>query len=169
MYFLEIGEWNKAALSGATTTPSCVMSGGEGQFRREETFQRLLETVAARVVMRERIGAGAGEIRLWPRCAETPQTSISGASAVVAAYAAHAVAPANPEPPALAPEFARIREELRADLRVEELRRLRRRCALLAHPDRTLADDRALAEDFLAEINAAIDRAIKNKSGVGRP
>jgi hypothetical protein len=45
-----------------------------------------------------------------------------------------------------------------------DLRRLRRRCALAAHPDRVAAPDRARAEKWLAEANASIDRALRRKN-----
>lgn len=68
----------------------------------------------------------------------------------------------------LAADFAGLREELAAARGAGELRQLRRRCALVLHPDRVAPLDRALAEKFMAEVNAAIDCAIRGKSPGGK-
>ena len=68
----------------------------------------------------------------------------------------------------LAADFAGLRQELAAARGSGELRQLRRRCALALHPDRVAPLDRALAEKFMAEVNAAIDCAIRDKSPSGK-
>jgi hypothetical protein len=64
----------------------------------------------------------------------------------------------------LAAHAERIRRALDKKHDADELRRLRRQCALLAHPDRAPDLNRAEAEKFMAEINAAIDEAIKSQT-----
>jgi hypothetical protein len=68
----------------------------------------------------------------------------------------------------LAADFAGLRHELAAARGPDELRQLRRRCALILHPDRVALLDRALAEKFMAEVNAAIDCAIRSPSPSGK-
>ncbi len=91
--------------------------------------------------------------------------------AVAKHYAEHQfVREAEPAPPPaehfdLAARAAQIRQEFGKALGLEDLRRLRRRCALLAHPDRAPGLYRGEAEKFMAEINAAIDAAIKSQRG----
>jgi hypothetical protein len=71
-----------------------------------------------------------------------------------------------PEKADLTANFADIGRELARTQSLTGLRQLRRRCALLLHPDRVPSLDRSLAENFMAEVNAAIDRAIKSKTTV---
>lgn len=140
------------------------MTAGRG---RPIEFQRVLDGLGER-----KKAAGAGGEGLWRRCAEAPKTSVSAPQSILAAYDAEdscepAALPSPP--PEMAGEFAKIREEFHVDLgaknlRVEDLRRLRRRSALFAHPDRMPEKDRAQAEIFMAEINAAIDQAIKSRA-----
>jgi hypothetical protein len=68
----------------------------------------------------------------------------------------------------LAADFAGLRQELAAARGPGELRQLRRRCALILHPDRVAPVDRALAEKFMAEVNAAIDCAIRGETPAGK-
>jgi hypothetical protein len=73
-------------------------------------------------------------------------------------------APAKAKKADLTADFADIGRELARPQSLTELRQLRRRCALLLHPDRVAPWDRSLAENFMAEVNAAIDSAIKDKN-----
>ena len=71
--------------------------------------------------------------------------------------------PEKPGRRALAADFAEIRRELASTRSPDALKRLRRRCALAVHPNRVDPLDRSTAEKFMAEVNAAIDRAIKDR------
>jgi hypothetical protein len=71
--------------------------------------------------------------------------------------------PAKPEKLLRAPDFVEIQAELAAAKSLDELRRLRRRCARSAHPDVVDLRERPLAEKRMAEVNAAIDHAIKQR------
>jgi hypothetical protein len=64
----------------------------------------------------------------------------------------------------LAARAEQIRRALDKKHDAEELRWLRRQCALLAHPDWAPGQNRAEAEAFMAEINAAIDEALKSQT-----
>jgi hypothetical protein len=138
---------------------------------RQSPFERVLEQVEeegppspfAR-------GAAYGAERLWKRAGATPLEQGLPAGAIENLYAEVAPrdAPTRPSPEktgkrVLASDFAEIRKELAAIRGPDQLRRLRRRCALTAHPDRVDPADRSMAEKFMAEINAAIDRAIKDQ------
>ena len=70
--------------------------------------------------------------------------------------------PATEAPMADKPDFARIATEIAAaDL--DQLRHLRRRCALAAHPDRVAPNQRADAERLMALVNASIDNAMRDR------
>jgi hypothetical protein len=110
--------------------------------------------------------------RLWPGASATSsRANFPSSDAVESLY----VESLGPEPSPVKPlkndltaNFADMRQELARPQTHAELRQLRRRCALLLHPDRVAPLDRSLAENFMAEVNAAIDRAIKGKSTVAQ-
>jgi hypothetical protein len=136
---------------------------------RPSPFERLLEAldVEAPPLLEKGVFSGAG--RLWPRVAAAPpREAFHCGEAVEALYveslgldrfSAHTT-PANAD---LKVQFAAIREQLARTRTLAELRQLRRHCALLLHPDRVAPPHRFLAENCMAEVNAAIDRAIKGK------
>jgi hypothetical protein len=145
------------------------MAVGERNCRVEGAFRRLLESFGERCA-----ATPTGEEALWRRCAELPGSQFSSTSAVARAYAANeaegevAQRTGRPDFLALTAELVQIRRELKAGLCADGLRRLRRRCAFLIHPDRLPETERALGEKFLAEINAAFDRAIQARFGASR-
>ncbi len=147
------------------------MAKAEKSVRRQSPFERVLDQVEEEAPFGR--GAPFGAERLWKRAGATPlDQSFISAGAVEGLYADSAPSgesalPARPERPgkrAMATDFAEIRKELAAARGPEALRRLRRRCALAAHPDRVDPSDRPVAEKFMAEVNAAIDRAIKEQA-----
>jgi hypothetical protein len=148
--------------------------------RHESAFERLLEQIESGGPPAVRIAPAPtaavpsasvlGDEKLWPRWTEQARSHPMHAGAVATLYAEHQSvreaepAPAPPaEPFDLAARAAQIRREFGKASGLEDLRRLRRRCALLAHPDRAPGLHRAQAEQFMAEINAAIDAAIKSR------
>jgi hypothetical protein len=142
------------------------MAGNPGSFAPPSGFESLLERIEARTGGRPRLNAALDEARLHARLSVPPPQAFR-AFAAVAAY--NGLAEDCPPPPEaqsvpLEAHFAHIRNELRATRCAEDLKRLRRTCALLVHPDRLPPSERASAERFMAEINAAIDRAIREKS-----
>jgi hypothetical protein len=147
------------------------MSLDERLRRHESAFERLLDQIESARPAMVRIAAAPGDETLWPRWSEPPRTPLFGTGAVTALYAEHqpmGEADSAPtlaaEPFDLAARAAQIRHEFGKTRGLDDLRRLRRRCALLAHPDRAPGLDRAAAEQFMAEINAAIDEAIKSRA-----
>jgi hypothetical protein len=107
----------------------------------------------------------AGVERLW---SESGEPAVYCAEPVESLYAENqepdrsAASVATEAPVAAKPVFAEISAEIAAaDL--EHLRRLRRRCALAAHPDRVAPNQRADAERLMALVNAAIDGAIRDR------
>ncbi len=116
--------------------------------------------------MESRLDPALDEERLHARLSVPPRQALR-AFAAIAAYGALAEETA-PAPKAqtvpLETDFARIRHELHSARCADDLRRLRRTCALLVHPDRLPPANRAAAQGFMAEINAAIDLAIREKS-----
>jgi hypothetical protein len=142
------------------------MTGRSGSFAPRSAFESLLERIEARSDGDPRLTPALDEGRVHARLSVPPQQAFRA----LAAFAAYdALAEDSPRPPKtqalpLEAHFASIRGELRAARGAEDLRRLRRTCALLVHPDRLPPAERAPAEGFMAEINAAIDRAIREKS-----
>ena len=137
--------------------------------KAESLFERVLEQIEEEGPHVVR-GAAFGAERLWKRAGATPLDQGFSAGDIERLYADILPRDAAPFPKSgrtgqrvLASDFAAIRQELAAIRCPEELRRLRRRCALTAHPDRVDPADRPMAEKFMAEINAAIDRAIKGQ------
>jgi hypothetical protein len=145
------------------------MSLDERLPRHESAFERLLEQIESGGAPAIPIAAVLGDEKLWPRWTEPARTHAVRAAAVATLYAEHQfVRETEPAPPPaehfdLAARAAQIRWEFGKALGLEDLRRLRRRCALLAHPDRAPGLHRVQAEKFMAEINAAIDAAIKSR------
>jgi hypothetical protein len=144
------------------------MSIAKHSHPRDKAFEQVLDRIdpAFRPAIEVPRGESAG-IHFW---AEPASGQNPGPDAVAAFYAEFEPPPA-PEPaatpnetPDLATQAAHLRGEIRADLGVHALRQLRRRCAFIAHPDRALHFDRKQAEQLMAEINAAIDQAIRNRT-----
>ncbi|WP_298356136.1 hypothetical protein [Rhodoblastus sp.] len=142
------------------------MTGSSGSFAPRSAFESLLERIESRSGGEPRLTPALAEGRIHARLSVPPRQAFRA----LAAFAAYAtLSEDSPRPPRAQPlpleaHFARIREEVRAARDAEDLRRLRRTCALLVHPDRLPPAERAPAEGFMAEINAAIDRAIREKS-----
>jgi hypothetical protein len=156
----------RLSASGAKFVHELYMAGKLGSFSPRSAFQRLLERMEARDGAGARITPPTDDERLYPRLSIPPLQGFR-AFAAVGAYAAQeeeVPPPPKAQTPPVEAHFASIRKELRSARGVDDLRRLRRACARLVHPDRLPADERAAAERFMAEINAAIDRAIKDKS-----
>lgn len=136
---------------------------------RPDTFERLLDQIE--LESPATIQVVAGDEKLRPLWTDPPRAPLPGTATVSALYAEN-LPPRAPEATP-APEqdidftarAAEIRLELQQTASIDGLRRLRRRCALLAHPDLTPGKDRGRAEKFMAEINAAIDAAIRNRGG----
>ncbi|WP_298423327.1 hypothetical protein [Rhodoblastus sp.] len=145
------------------------MASDSGLSLRRGVFERVLEQLESQEGAEARIAPPWTEARLWPRLSEPPAKPVQCPETIAAAYAAHDVGDEHGPPPPqrlCQPEadIVSIRREISAARHVQDLRILRRRCALLAHPDRLSEPDRAMAEKFMAEINAAIDRAIQDRS-----
>jgi len=144
---------------------------------RVESFGRLLDRIETGGGPTLRIDGFRGDEKFWPHASDSRCAWDMGAAAVTAAYAEN-LPPREPDsaPAREAFDFAAQAERIRkkidqsrgARLGLEDMRRLRRRCALLAHPDRAAAIDRAEAERLMAEINAAIDEAIAHGAGPRR-
>ncbi len=136
---------------------------------RQSPFEKVLDQLEEDD-SRER-AAAVGVERFWPGAwSGTPTENYRQDSAVESLYAEsldeNEVAAAELPPPP--PDVAEIRRELAASRSLDDLRRLRRRCALAAHPDRVRDAERPQAEKLMAEINAAIDRAIKERLAVAK-
>jgi hypothetical protein len=150
------------------------MSLDERFRQRESAFQHLLDRIGSGSPMGGgsfAVGAaGAFGERLRPDWTEPAPTPIFRAEAVAALYEENQppgeMAPSAPRQQDfdLAARAEQIRRALDKQHDAEELRRLRRQCALLAHPDRAPDLNRAEAEKFMAEINAAIDEALKSQT-----
>lgn len=143
------------------------MAIGESTDGRQSPFERLLDELDEDDSPRQD-GAPVGAQNLWPRANDAAFGPIGfQGGAVESLYAEGESAPevaTPPKPPETAfrmPDFDEIRAELAAAKSLDELRRLRRRCARSAHPDLVGPLERPLAEKHMAEVNAAIDRAIK--------
>jgi hypothetical protein len=134
-------------------------------------FRRLLDRIEAEEKACAPLVAVAVAEVFWPVFAETPPQAVHSLYEVVAAYAADEPLVQTPRNmlarQTLEQDFAHTIKELRSDLSVEDLRRFRRRCALFAHPDRRAMFGKDASENFMAELNAAIDRAIRKKSERG--
>jgi len=136
---------------------------------RPSPFERLLEALDEEDPRLPEKGAFSDAERLWPRVSTASlREAFHSGEAVEALYVEtldpeHSSAPTKPVKADLTAQFAAIRQQLARTQTLPELRQLRRHCALLLHPDRAAPLDRFLAENFMAEINAAIDRAIKGK------
>lgn len=143
------------------------MAFGEDIGGRLCSFERLLEALDEEDPPDPEIGFA----RLWPRSFASLTTVFHSGDTVESLYVEalapeHAPAPEKPGKTDLTANFADIRKELTRPRSLAELRQLRRRCALLVHPDRVAPLQRSLAENFMAEVNAAIDHAIKGKTTV---
>ena len=136
---------------------------------RPSPFERLLEALDEEDPPLPEKGAFSDAERLWPRVSTASlREAFHSGEAVEALYVEtlgpeHFSAPAKPGKVDLTVQFAALREQLARTRTLAELRQLRRHCALLLHPDRVAPPHRFLAENCTAEVNAAIDRAIKGK------
>lgn len=150
------------------------MAIGEDFAGRQSPFGRMLDELDE-ADSDARRNALAGAERLWPgACAAPRGHSYFQTGAVETLYAETLYAESQSAPEAAAaekprgrgrtPEIADIRRELAAARNLDDLNRLRRRCALAAHPDRVGPLERPMAEKLMAEVNASIDRAIKDKA-----
>jgi hypothetical protein len=149
------------------------MAIGETSAGRQSPFERLLDELEEDESALPYSGVPIGAQRLWPRAGAAPPAPVAfQGGAVEHLYAENAsgretasspARPENPEKPIAAPEFVEIEAELAAAKSLDELRRLRRRCARSAHPDVVGPQERPQAEKRMAEVNAAIDRAIKQR------
>ena len=146
------------------------MAFGEEFGGRQSPFARLLEALDAD----DPPHPESGFARLWPGASATSSRANFPSSDAVESLYVESLgseppsAPAKPLKNDLAADFSDMRQELARTRTQAGLRQLRRRCALLLHPDRVAPLDRSLAENFMAEVNAAIDRAIKAKSTVAQ-
>ena len=137
-------------------------------------FERLLEALDEEDPPFPERGVSSGAARFYARASATPVRDGYYSGDAVKSLYVEALAPESfsaPEKPKIADltaDFADIRHQLAKTHSQAELRQLRRRCALVLHPDRVAPLDRSLAENFMAEVNAAIDRAIKGKSTVAQ-
>ncbi|MGO9428797.1 hypothetical protein [Rhodoblastus sp.] len=135
---------------------------------RQSPFERVLDELDEDDSPATGAGAAPGADRLWPRASAPIGQGCLQSGAIENLYAESQIpretlAPEKPKKTMTATNFAEIHTELAAAKNLDELRRLRRRCALSAHPDLVAPKERPVAEKFMAEINAAIDRAIKAK------
>src|SRR5271166_4772305 len=145
------------------------MAIGEHSAGRQSPFERVLDELDEDDSAAPDKGAALSAERLWPRANVPVSQSYFQGDAVANLYtesqsARESAAPAAKlEKPFAATNFMEIQTELAAAENLDELRRLRRRCARSAHPDLVGSKERPLAEKLMAEVNAAIDRAIKAK------
>ena len=144
------------------------MAIGETSAGRQSPFERLLDELDEEEPPRG--DAPAGARNRWPRAGAAPLGPLAfQGGAVETLYADSegardaATPPEKPERASPPPDFGEIQAELAAAKTLDDLRRLRRRCARAAHPDLVAPLDRPLAEKRMAEVNAAIDRAIKQR------
>jgi hypothetical protein len=147
----------------------CMMAVGEEFSGRQSLFQRILDELEEDEATAAPGAARIGVDGLWTRAAFPSGKGFFSGDAPAQPYeeAENRRAPPSPveapKPPPLDDAFAALRRDVAATRCVEDLRRLRRRCALALHPDRVGADERGQAEKFMAELNAAIDRAIRER------
>jgi len=138
------------------TTSGCVMPSNPS-LPGSDLFGHLLERIGARRSRPVRVGGVRASLWLGRFNADPLVADVRTAyeadsdSASVARFA-----------PASIRE--RFEAEFSAAAGLDEFRRLRRRYALLLQPDRAPANERAAAEALMAEINAAIDTAIRIRS-----
>lgn len=145
-----------------------IMAIGGERARRNSPFERILDDLEnADSLFRQSGSVGAAAI--WPGAGPTPRgDSFFQTEAVESLYAesqdqtAAAHFAEKLEKPQRKPNIGDIRRELVAARSLGALKSLRRRCALAAHPDRVSPQERPGAEQLMAEVNAAIDRAIKD-------
>lgn len=148
-----------------------MMAAGEDFSGRQSPFQRILDELDDEAPPFDSMSRLFGVDALWraaPPSAGTDSPATEASGAYAESEGPHAAekpaAPAeSPRPPDLRKVFAEIRADLAMTRGVDDLRKLRWRCALALHPDRVPKADRAQAEKFMAEINAGIDRAIREK------
>ncbi len=146
------------------------MAFGEKFGGRQSPFARLLEALDGDNSPHPE----SSFARLWPGASATSSRANFPSGDAVESLYVESLGPEPPPAPAkplkndLTADFADMRRELARTQTQAGLRQLRRRCALLLHPDRVAPLDRSLAENFMAEVNAAIDRAIKGKSTVAQ-
>jgi hypothetical protein len=142
------------------------MAIGETSAGRQSPFERLLDELDEEEPP-PRDDAPAGAQNLWPRASAAPLSPLAFQSGAIETLYAESTggreAAGSPAKPVRPPDFDEIQAELAAAKTLDDLRRLRRRCALSAHPDRVGPLERPLAEKRMAEVNAAIDRAIKQR------
>jgi hypothetical protein len=155
------------------------MALGEDGAGRVSPFERMLDELDE---ASER-DVGSGAERLWPRASPLPRAEVFvPGEAVESLYVESGGSEAPTQEPAssprepfpktrmadLAAEFAELPENLAAARSPDDLRQMRRRFALILHPDRVPPLDRALAEKWMAEVNAAIDCAIRSRFPSGK-
>jgi hypothetical protein len=135
---------------------------------RNTPFERMLDDLEEADSLHHR-NASVGAAALWPGASATPSGESFCLGGAVESLYAESQFPAPKAAPVRDPKMAEntadifeIRRELAAARSLGELKSLRRRCALTAHPDRVSPLERPRAEKLMAEVNAAIDRAIKN-------
>ncbi len=145
-----------------------IMSIDQDFGGRQSQFGRMMDELDEADTRRS---ASGGAERLWPGACATPRGhSYFQTGAVESLYAESqsgpyaAAAAEKPENRGPTPDIAAIRRELAAARSLDDLNRLRRRCALAAHPDRVGPLERPMAEKLMAEVNASIDKAIKDKA-----
>ncbi len=145
------------------------MAIGKDAAQPQRPFEALLDQLGADDSPAAARGALAGAERLWPRACSPIAGVYFPGCAVERLYAESqnppdaAATAEKPKPPNLKMRVLQIEAELATAKDLAELRRLRRRCALAAHPDLVRPPERAQAEKLMSEVNAAIDRAIKEK------
>jgi len=148
-------------------------------------FEALLETLDEEGAASSGKGATTGADRLWPRASGAPpaQIYVQGGQLEqlyeierLFAEAQHGAESREPPPAPQKPVEQRspsILLELIARasgrLNLDELRSLRRQCALALHPDRVAPEQRDRAQQLMAEANAAIDRAMAQLAQSRRP
>jgi hypothetical protein len=145
------------------------MAIGGNRAGRNSPFERMLDDLEEAESLFRRNGS-VGAAAIWPGAGPTPSgESFFQGDAVISLYA-ESQSRATPEAPAAeskklperGPDMSDIRRELAAARSLGELKSLRRRCALAAHPDLVAPMERPGAERLMAEVNAAIDLAIKD-------
>jgi hypothetical protein len=150
------------------------MAIGEDFAGRQSPFELLLDELESDESPPTGAGVFIGAERLWPRASGPIGGPYFRVGAIESLYAEGqsvlepAALPEKPATPRLKASLREIETELAAAKDVAELHRLRRRCALAAHPDRVGPLERPLAEKLMSEVNAAIDRAIKDRRFASR-
>ena len=168
------------------------MARGEADGGRLGPFESMLDELEDALEKDKFLGV---ERAIWPRAAPPPRGEVFVSGAAVASLYVESVAaepppedslsensppeslppenlpslpPAPPKKLDLAADFAGLSQELAAARGPDQLRQLRRRWALILHPDRVPPLDRAQAEKFMAEVNAAVDCAIRGQLPSGK-